>query len=80
MADAGTVVLDVVEVAAEVARVLGPVIQRWIDEGNVSAVEALRGVIPEPEVIAALDRALVVAQRRKQEALFDPAAMTNGKP
>jgi hypothetical protein len=54
-----------VELATEIAKELAPVIQQWIANGDVSALQSLAKVVPAPSVLAALDKALEEAQRAK---------------
>jgi hypothetical protein len=72
MAGEAQLVSGAIALAQSVVEALGPVVAAWIDAGDVNAIEALAKVIPVPEVLAARDAALVVAQRKlAEEALGD---------
>lgn len=61
-----------IEIAADLVQVLTPVIEGWIRDGNVDAIQALRGVVQDAATLEQLDRALVAAQRAKAAAELAP--------
>jgi hypothetical protein len=62
--------------AAAAAVALGPalarMIQAWVDAGKTSAIQALKDVCDEPEVLRALDEALIVSERNRAAAELPP--------
>lgn len=67
-----TLILRGMGIALDAAGALGKWIAGLINGGDVAALEQLRANIDDPATLAALDEAIILAQRVKAETMLRP--------